>query len=181
MPRSRFKIVTVAALSLVLAITGVIWYSHSAAASDAPYPPLHAHHFQISDTYVPGSPAIQPHLARSGSGSISGPAFTQDDVIAYLNRYGFFAGPVVSGAHMKILSVQFVTSKRASQLMNGESVGRPDNALVCYVKVQGPFSLANSHAGSFATSKPAPTTAEYGDAVFDAHTGNLLVWGVYFQ
>lgn len=43
----------------------------------------------------------------------------------------FFAGPVVSGAHLKILTVQFVTAKRASELMYGESVGRPAEALVC--------------------------------------------------
>lgn len=103
-------------------------------------------------------------------------------MIAYLNRSGFFAGPVVSGAHLKVLTVQFVTAKQASELMYGESVGRPDDALVCYVKVQGPFLLTNVHAGpANQSAKSAPTTAKYGDAVFDAHTGNLLVWGVYFQ
>lgn len=172
---SRFKVAIIAALVLVLVVGGIVWHTVSTVtASNAPYPPLHAHQFQISDTYVPGSPAIQPHLAQAGSG----PAFTQDDVIAYLNQSGFFAGPVVSGAHLKILTVQFVTAKRASELMYGESVGRPDDALVCYVKVEGPFLLINV---SVPRGTKAVTTAKYGDAVFDAHTGNLLVWGVYFQ
>jgi hypothetical protein len=173
---SRFKVATIAALVLALVIVGAVWYAASAAASNAnaPYPPLHAHHFQVSDTYVPGDPAINPRLSQTGTG----PAFTQDDVVAYLNTNGFFAGPVVSGAHLKILTVKFVTSKQASDLMSGESVGRPDDALVCYVKVQGPFLLTNV---SVPRGAKAQTTAEYGDAVFDAHTGNLLVWGVYFN
>jgi hypothetical protein len=98
--------------------------------------------------------------------------------VAFLNTNEFFAGPVVSGAHLKVLTVQFVTSKRASELMYGESVGRPDDALVCYAKVEGPFLLTNV---SVPRGTKAVTTAKYGDAVFDAHTGNLLVWGIYFQ
>lgn len=171
---SRFKVAIIATLALVLVIVGAVWYAKSATASNAPYPPLHAHHFQVSDTYVQGDPAITPRFSQTGTG----PAFTQDDVVAYLNTNGFFAGPVVSGAHLKILTIQFVTSKQASDLMSGESVGRPDDAIVCYVKVQGPFLLTNVPVPHGAK---AQTTAEYGDAVFDAHTGNLLVWGVYFN
>jgi hypothetical protein len=115
------------------------------------------------------------------SQNASGSAFTQDDVIAFFNNYGFFAGPVVAVAHLKILAIQFVSAGQASQLMYGESVGRPDDALVCYVKVEGPFLLTNAHGGLPRPNVRHPTTAKYGDAVFDAHTGNLLVWGYYFQ
>lgn len=176
---SRFKVFCGAVVFLALMIVGVEFFmSPSGAASGKPPAPPPVHRaFQVSQSYVPGNPAIQPHLSQNGSG----PAFTQDDVVAYFNKYGFYAGPVVAGAHLQILTIQFVTAARASQLMVGESVGRPDNALVCYVKVEGPFLLTNVHAGPPRPNAKAPTTAKYGDAVFDAHTGNLLVWGAYFQ
>src|SRR5258708_21706488 len=138
---SRLKIGCSAALFLVLLIVGFEVFRSSAGANapakPTPPPAVIAKHnvFQSSNTYVAGNPAIHPHLAQNGSG----PAFTQADVAAYFAKYGFYAGPVVAGAQLKILTVQFVTAAQASQLMVGESVGRPDNALVCYVKVEGPF------------------------------------------
>lgn len=173
----RFKVVCGVALFLVFVIVGVEFFTNSAGASVKPPapPPVHST-FQVSQSYLPGTPAIQPHLSQNGSG----PAFTQEDVAAYLNKYGFL--PVVAGAHLTILTIQFVTARQASQLMVGESVGRPDGALVCYVKVEGPFLLINIHGPPpRPNAKAPPTTAKYGDTVFDAHTGNLLVWGVYFQ
>lgn len=175
----RLKIVCCAVVLLVPVIVGVGFFMNSAGATpvkpSAP-PPVHRA-FQVSQSYVVGNPAIQPHLSQNGVE----PAFTQDDVITFFQKYGFYAGPVVPGAHLKILTIQFVTASKASQLMVGESVGRPDNALVCYVKVEGPFFLTNIHGGPPRPNSKVPTTAKYGDAVFDAHTGNLLVWGVYFQ
>lgn len=174
---SRFKLLCGAVIILALLVVGIEWFTNSVGATAIKPPPSPPRHrtFQITDTYVPGSPAIQPHA----SANASGPAFTTDDVIAFFNKYGFFAGPVVSGAHLQILTIQFVTAKQASQLMVGESVGRPDSYLVCYVKVRGPFLLTNVRGGPNLPNVKAPATATYGDAVFDAHTGNLLVWGVY--
>lgn len=174
---SRFKVVCGAAVFLALVIVGVEFFTNSAGATPVkpPAPPPVHRAFQVSQTYVSGNPAIQPRLSQKGSG----PAFTQDDVAAFFNKYGFYAGPVVAGAHLQILTIQFVTAKRASQLMVGEIVGRPDDALVCYVKVEGPFLLTNVRGGPPRPNAKVPTTAKYGDAVFDAHTGNLLVWGVY--
>ncbi|GCF08568.1 hypothetical protein KDI_21320 [Dictyobacter arantiisoli] len=57
-------------------------------------------------------------------------------------------------------------------------MGRPDNYLVCYVKVQGPFQFEQNHAPHIPGIK-ATTTANTGDVVFDGHSGNALVWGVY--
>ncbi len=172
----RFKVVCGAAIFLALLIVGVAWFTNAATATPikppAP-PPVHSP-FQVSQSYLPGSPGIQPHLPQNASG----PAFTQDDVIAFFNKYGFYAGPVVPGAHLQILMIQFVTAKQASQLMYGESVGRPDDYLVCFVKVRGPFLLTNVHGGPPRPNAKVPTTAEDGHAVFDAHTGNLLVWGL---
>ncbi|MHB8598349.1 MAG: hypothetical protein ACYDER_16220 [Ktedonobacteraceae bacterium] len=174
----RLKVVCGTVMILALVIVGVGFFMNSAGATPVkpPAPPPVHHAFQISRTYVAGNPAIQPHLSQNGAG----PAFTQDDVATFFKKYGFYAGPVVAGAHLKILTIQFVTAGRASQLMVGESVGRPDDALVCYVKVEGPFLLTNIRGGPPRPNAKVSTTAKYGDAVFDAHTGNLLVWGVYF-
>jgi hypothetical protein len=162
-----------------------------AASGKLPPPPQAPSAFRLSDTYVAGSPAITPHAAQTAAGTSAtiapaggaGAAFTRADVIAFFRQHGFFAGPVVAGAQLQVVAVRFVSAKQASQLMQGESVGRPDAAFVCYVKVRGPFLLQRVHHSAppaGATNKAFPTTAEYGDAVFDAATGNLLVWGVYF-
>ncbi len=175
---SRFRVLggIVIFLALVIVVVGGFLRSAMATSLKPPAPPPVHQSFDVSQTYVPGSPAIKPHTAPNTPG---GPAFTQDDVVAFFQQHGFFAGPVVEGAQLQILTVQFVPAKQASQLMYGESVGRPDDYLVCYVKVQGPFLLTNVHGGPGGTKEP--TTAKYGDAVFDASTGNLLVWGIYFQ
>jgi hypothetical protein len=135
--------------------------------------------FQVSRTYVSGSPAIHPQAYPNASGAY----FSQDDVKAFLEEDGgsFYSGPLVPGAHLKILTIQFVIAKQASQLMYGESVGRPDDYLVCYVKVEGPFLTTMVHGGPPLPDIKHPTTAKYGDAVFDARTGNLLVWGIYYS
>jgi hypothetical protein len=175
---SRFRVLCGVAililLTLVVVAVGGLAGSATATSAKPPAPsPVHQS-FDISQTYLSGSPAIQPRASLS----TSGPAFTKNDVIAFFQKNGFFAGPVVEGAHLQILTIQFVSAKQASEMMDGESVGRPDDYLVCYVKVQGPFLLTNVHKPNSANS---PTTAQYGDAVFDASTGNLLVWGIYFQ
>ena len=109
----------------------------------------------------------------------SNPGFSKNDVVAYLNKLsknGFYSGPHVQGATLKIVSIQFVTAKQATDLMLGDGPNRPDNYLVCYVKVQGPFLLTDISAPPGAHIKKS---AMFGDIIFDGHTGNLLEWGVY--
>ncbi len=172
---SRFKAVCGGAILLALVVllgaSGLVGSARATSLKPPAPTPVHEA-FQISRTYVDGAPAIQPHASQNAP---AGPAFTQADVIAYLDKYGFL--PLAPGAHLQILTIQFVPAKQASQLMDGESVGRPDDYLVCYVKVQGPFLLTGIPVPPEA--KKVPTTARYGDEVFDAHTGNLIVWGVY--
>ncbi|GCE17543.1 hypothetical protein KDK_13430 [Dictyobacter kobayashii] len=62
--------------------------------------------------------------------------------------------------------------------MNGETVGRPDDDLVCYVRVQGPFSRLGTHLGPYSPGKKVILTAKFADMVFDGQTGNMLVWGM---
>ncbi len=68
---SRFKIVCAAAILLALRIVGVTWFTNAAIATSIkpPAPPPSHHPFQISQTYVAGSLAIHPHLAKNGSGA----------------------------------------------------------------------------------------------------------------
>lgn len=114
----------------------------------------------------PGEPAITP--TQKGV-----PAFTVADVRQYLATHAFPGGPTVSGAPSTIVQIVFITSKQASELMQGESIGLPDKALVCYVELHGPFLLTKAHTPP---GQPTPV-APNGELVFDAQTGNLLLWG----
>ncbi|MBA2288059.1 MAG: hypothetical protein H0W02_21500 [Ktedonobacteraceae bacterium] len=181
---TRFKIWCSVALLLALLVIGGAIISNPATASNNPPPPKHPvgkifhSTFHLSQTYVDGIPAISVHSSPGSTlRNPSTPAFSENDVVAFLNKYGFYAGPLVQGAHLKIVFFQFVTAKQASDLMQGESVGRPDNYLVCYVKVRGPFLLTNVSMFRLPNGQ-SQSTAEFGDMVFDGHTGNDLVWGV---
>ena len=119
-------------------------------------------------TYPPGIPAIHP---QSGSAQTPGsPAFTAADVTHYIQTQGFIR--TTSGAVPAIAQIEFITAQEASALLQGESIGRPDNALVCYVVLTGSFR-ANGPVPPGATIPIVHTAYE----VFDAHTGNLLMYG----
>ncbi len=166
-------------LVVILAITHMVSAAPTSTTSTplpSPSPPPTLGPFQISRTYGPGTLAIVPHIAAGLSPHSSVAAFSKSDVMAFFNKYGFYAGPLVPGAKLQFLSIQFVTASQASVLMRGESIGRPDNYLVCYVKVLGPFSLEHI---SVPRGAKLITTANTGAAVFDAHTGNMLLWSFY--
>src|SRR5579875_856850 len=178
--RFKLKLAGVAVAILALVAIGAGWSANAATATpikQIPTPPTYnPRNFNITWTYVDGSPAITPRFKQCVAKTASGHAFTTADVVAYLNKDGF--APLAPGAHMKILTIQFVSAAQASKLMAGESVGRPDDALVCYVSVEGPFLVANMiHVPKGAKIPPA----KYGHEVFDAHTGNMLLWGVNFS
>lgn len=174
---TRFKIVCGATLVLVFLLLGVVATTPSASPVSPKLPPHGpgTTNFSVSQSNLSGVPAIPVHTTTGVTANDASPAFTENDVVAYLNKEGFPAGPLVQGASLKILAFQFVPANQASALMKGEFIGRPDDALVCYVKVQGPFMLTYAHLPAGDTQ----TTADIGDIVFDAHTGNLLAWGFY--
>jgi hypothetical protein len=108
------------------------------------------------------------------------PAFTVNDVKNYIARYGFPGGPTVKGSSPTVMKVLFITAKQASILMHGEETGRPDNALVCYVLLKGPFDTSSMSVPP-SNAQQTPTAHKpvlLGEMLFDAHTGNLLVWGI---
>jgi hypothetical protein len=95
-------------------------------------------------------------------------------VESYVQTHPFPGGPTASGQAPPIMTLQLTTSQKASQIMGGEYVGLSANASVYYVLLKGPFVMKYI---------PVPPgvqipTANLVEEVFDAHTGNLLVWGI---
>jgi hypothetical protein len=102
------------------------------------------------------------------------PGFTADDVAQYTELHGFAGGPTVSGDQPVIAKVMFIGGGEASKLLGGATVGLPDDYLVCYVELRGPLVLS----GMSLPPGMKPPIVETAHEVFDAHTGNLLVFGV---
>ncbi len=117
-----------------------------------------------SGSGAPGVPAIQPHLPGV-------PAFSRDDVLQFFQTHGFSGLRFGSVGTPTITLILFTTSYEACELMQGESVGVPNDALVCYVELSGEFEFGSPFSNR-------ATILHRGDAVFDARTGNLLVMGV---
>jgi len=130
----------------------------------------------VSSQYPPGVQAITPTSPGTTGNT---PGFTVNDVKAYLAASG--APATAPGGHYTVEKIVFISAKEASTLMRGESTGRPDNALVCYVLLKGPFtidiSLPPPPQGKTWGKPVYPKESEI-EEVFDAHTGNLLVWGI---
>ncbi len=82
-------------------------------------------------------------------------------------------GPTVSGGPPEIVVIQLMTSRNASRVMGGEYVEPSDNALVYYVLLKGPFIPENIITVAGEDIGMAGSM----DEVFDAYTGNQLLWG----
>ncbi len=116
--------------------------------------------------------AIVPSLHVQPGGT---PAITKSDVIKYINTNGYAGGPAVTGGHPIIEKILFISAKQASALIGGESADRPDNTIVCYVQLRGPFMIGGM-AIPYGVQNSNPTVMR-GYEIFDAYTGNLLQWG----
>jgi hypothetical protein len=129
-------------------------------------------------TDPPGASAITPSIQQksvSTVGTTPSPTYTANDVRQFINTYGFVGGPVVPGATLTITSIQFITASQASQLLGGEDIGRNSTQLVCYVVVKGPFNVINMSLPPTVSGKVS-MIRQSGVMVFDAYTGNLLIW-----
>lgn len=117
--------------------------------------------------YPFGVPAVKPSRAvvdQSAAGLV------QADVEQYLAAYPPFK-PLGSGV-VKLSKMLILPAAQVSAMLNGEWIGRPDDALVAYVEVSGPLSTADVSLPHGITIGPS---APKGILVFDAQTGNLLV------
>lgn len=144
----------------VVALTG------AALGNAGPPPPLT--HYGKPNLYPAGVPAITPSMNTSV-------ALTKTDVLQYVKANGYSGGPVVSGSHLVVEKVLFITSEQASALLNDESIGRANDTIVCFVQLRGPFLIEGIDV-PYGVSNPNPTI-QRGYEIFDTHTGNLLGWG----
>jgi hypothetical protein len=103
------------------------------------------------------------------------PAFTADDMRSYLQSAPVCAGgPTLSGDPPTIETLEFVGCKELTDRLN-LYIGLPDDALVCYVVLRGPFHLRRiSYPPGSLHGVPVSQTVE---EIYDAGTGRLLVWG----
>ena len=102
------------------------------------------------------------------------PAFTLEDMRAYLQSAPFCAGgPTLSGQPPTIDTLEFVGCKELTDRLN-LFIGLPDDALVCYVVLRGPFHLTlMSYPPGAVQGIPVSETVE---EIYNARTGDLLVW-----
>ena len=126
-----------------------------------------------SNPYPQGFPAIQSHM-NSAAGNT--PTFTSTDVAQYVIAHGFPGGVPVNGAHLSITSIQFMTAEAANAQFIKTGIDRPDDALVCVVQVKGPFRLIYAHLSPADYAKHNIPVARTGIIVYDARTGNFLLW-----
>jgi hypothetical protein len=101
------------------------------------------------------------------------PAFTTDDVKAYLLKTPVPSATRYNPQAITVVAIDFVTSKDASARLGGEPLGLPDSRLVCFALLQGSFTFSGPPGGG------SPSQATYSNVVeiFDAQTGNLLLVG----
>ena len=126
-----------------------------------------------NSNYVPGLPAIQPtkHVASQAEA-----AFAEADVRQYLANHPLFKPATPTGG--AVTKVLFITAAQASAMLRGESIGRPDDTLVCLVEVQGPLDMSGvSVPAGIPMDQSKFKPAQTGVIVFDAQTGNLLITG----
>jgi hypothetical protein len=106
-----------------------------------------------------GVPAIVPRNDCT-------PSYTAQDVVAYVNQ-GLHLGKIAVVGRPTVTRVLFTTSRHAGELMQGQSVGLADDAVVCYVELSGTFTGGSAPGVT-------PTVTHTAAIVFDGHSGNML-------
>jgi hypothetical protein len=160
----RLPILAVIAL-LALTLIGAVFAAFSSANATTSNPPPPLNHPQIM--YNDGSSAIPPNT--------NGTLLSVTDVQHYVLTQPFPGGPTVSHQQPNIVKLQLMTSGQASNLLGGEYVSPSESLQVYFVVLSGPFFLENI---SVPTGTKIPTVNQVVE-VFDAQTGNLLLWGIY--
>jgi len=110
-----------------------------------------------------GDPAVISHSDET--------TFTRTAIEQYIKTHAFAGGLTISGKKPIVNEILLISSHDASMLMKGEYVGVPDNKLVWYVQYCGPFLL------DWVPYGVKPPTYPLGQEVFDAQTGQMLLWG----
>jgi hypothetical protein len=103
------------------------------------------------------------------------PSFTVHDVLAHEQAHPFANHRMQSEGQPKVTKELFITSAQASQRLEGEWIGLPDDALVCFVELYGTYRFYPPSLGGGGGGVTERTGTMH--EIFDAHTGNLLVSG----
>ena len=162
---------------LALAILAVTGMAYAQASSSHPAPirsrGVVMPELSTNSNYVPGLPAIQPTKRVASQAEA---AFAEADVRQYLANHPLFKPATPTGG--AVTKVLFITAAQASAMLRGESIGRPDDTLVCLVEVQGPLDMSGvSVPAGIPMDQSKFKPAQTGVIVFDAQTGNLLITG----
>jgi hypothetical protein len=160
---------------LLAAVIGVAAFSSSSTPTGVhKTTPVVFQKYNTGNPDAPGVPAITPKSTVNSANPTTSATYTAADVQDYILANGFPGGPVAEGGHLSIVSIQFISAQQASQAI-GEDVGRPSDTLVCYVVLHGPFKVGAVSA-PYGTTPVSSETFQTGEIVFDAQTGNLIMW-----
>lgn len=113
-----------------------------------------------------GRSAIHPHLAIASNGA----TYTLADAERYVSTHSI-PNTQTSAMSYTVTRAAFMTDQAAGALLKGETIGLPAQAPVCVVLFQGSITFLDVPSGA------TPLTFKKGFEVFDARTGNLLVFG----
>jgi hypothetical protein len=159
---------------LILGVyAGIHSMSSSAQASQTSGPIGMSHLSQTKPKSV-GIPAIRVKGTASQVAPNT-PRISKTDVENYVKIHPFQGGSAISGTTPKVVAINYITSKEASQLLKNDSIGLADTAMVYYVQWEGPFNTTNVDRPQGAIF---PTSVSKGVEIFDAQTGNLLLWWI---
>lgn len=153
---------------------GLLQGTHTRAAGPFQPPPLTPMTNPIgpgpnaTNMYSPGVAAIHPSIVNA---RMDAAAVTAADVVHYINQ-GSLVRSAVSGAPVRITKLLFLSAGQARKMLGGEWIGRPADAPVVYVEMRGTFQTGFTPVPLGVT---VPATLPQAIAVFDAHTGNLLL------
>lgn len=145
-------------VAATLVVSFIVWHVGSASAGQA----------------APPAPTGGPMLAIPITQPGKTPAYTVDDVRAFIASHPGGDLTTASGAPFSIDDVRFVTREEAEQMTRGESLEGQvaPGELVCIVSLTGPFS---NNAISIMANAPRPQDhPTYAAVIFDAHSGTLL-------
>ena len=164
MRTSRLVILPLAGL-VALAVLSIGLLSSQAAANGTSHVPPDAPLVRTPPGPSTGMPAIAPRSNAAVALSVS-------DVQTFVEAHGFRGGAAVPGHAVTILSIRLMTRQQANAL-GAELAAYTNTTMVYVVKMEGPFYNTNVK-----TIAGGPTTSLVGYEIFDAHTGNMLEWGV---
>ncbi len=129
------------------------------------------------DNYPPGVSAIVP---RTTVPDANGATYGRAEVEQYLADNPWIMRGVPGGSVPRLGTVEFITAVEASARRLNVSIGRPDNAIVCWAEIIGPLEVTGISVPAFIAKQKPPVfspPAPKEILVFDAQTGNLLLSG----